>query len=151
MTHLANFRPGIHRVSDMMGKVYLVLSVCHIMMCVCNHPTPSTICLSYLTKHYRIWSRPGPVLSDLALYHRSWSYMFISRLLLSRLIPYHHPWRTGARVFHVETVPMPEWITKPELCEKGERTFFDGEWYFVADQDGNERGPYRYTLIYAIR
>ena len=46
---------------------------------------------------------------------------------------------------------MPEWITKPELCEKGERTFFDGEWYFVADQDGNDRGPYRYTLIYAIR
>jgi len=57
----------------------------------------------------------------------------------------------GANVIHVETVGMPEWITKPELCEKGERTFYDGEWYFVPDKDGNERGPYRYTIVYGLR
>ena len=51
----------------------------------------------------------------------------------------------------METVALPEWITDPALSESGDRTFYDGEWYFIPDQDGNDKGPYRYTLLYAIR
>jgi hypothetical protein len=56
------------------------------------------------------------------------------------------------KVVHVETVALPEWITAPGTRgPREERTFFDGEWYFVPDADGNDRGPYRYTLIYILR
>ena len=58
---------------------------------------------------------------------------------------------SGCAIFHVETVSLPDWITNPDMCERGERTFFDGEWYFNQDKDGNDIGPYRYTLVYAIR
>ena len=61
----------------------------------------------------------------------------------------HYP--VGGVVLHAETVALPEWLTKKELQEKGDRTFFDGEWYFVPDQDGNEMGPFRHTLLYAVR
>ena len=56
-----------------------------------------------------------------------------------------------AYVMLVETVPVPEWIVDPALFESGERTFYDGEWYFVPDQDGYESGPYRYAILYIIR
>lgn len=51
----------------------------------------------------------------------------------------------------METVPIPEWMTRPEFYEKGDRTFFDGEWYFESDKDGNPKGPFRHPLCYAIR
>ncbi|KAI0241794.1 hypothetical protein LSAT2_018750 [Lamellibrachia satsuma] len=57
----------------------------------------------------------------------------------------------GGVVLHAETVALPLWMTKKELQEKGDRTFFDGEWYFTPDQEGNEMGPFRHTLLYAIR
>ena len=58
---------------------------------------------------------------------------------------------TGDVVLHAETVALPEWLTKRELQERGDRTFYDGEWYFMPDQDGNEMGPFRHSLLYAIR
>ena len=57
----------------------------------------------------------------------------------------------GCAVFHIESVAFPEWITNPDMCERGERTFFDGEWYFNQDRDGNDVGPYRYLMVYGVR
>ena len=57
----------------------------------------------------------------------------------------------GANPIYAESIPIPEWMIRWEFCEKGDRTFFDGEWYFLSDKDGNQKGPYRHPLVYAIR
>ena len=56
-----------------------------------------------------------------------------------------------AQVMFVETVTVPEWMMNPSFHDYGERTFYDGDWYFVPDQDGYESGPYRYALLNLIR
>ena len=56
-----------------------------------------------------------------------------------------------AQVMFVETVTVPEWMMNPSFHDYGERTFYDGDWYFVPDQDGYESGPYRYALLKLIR
>ena len=58
---------------------------------------------------------------------------------------------SDVRPLYVETVPLPQWLLDPEMDECGERTFFDGDWFFISDQDGFESGPFRYTIIYVIR
>ena len=42
-------------------------------------------------------------------------------------------------------------MTLSEFREQGDRTFFDGEWFYLSDKDGNPRGPYRHPLLYLIR
>lgn len=54
-------------------------------------------------------------------------------------------------MYFIETIAIPEWMTMAEFMECGDRTFYDGEWYFESDKYGNERGPYRHSYLYAIR
>ena len=70
---------------------------------------------------------------------------------MRHLIIFIHFICSDVRPLYVETVPLPQWLLDPEMDECGERTFFDGDWFFVSDQDGFESGPFRYTIIYVIR
>ena len=106
----------------------------------------------------RIRSRenPLPMLKSLTFDSNSTSAFFESDVLKSK-VPYqwlHNlslPCLSGVDPIYAETVALPEWLTSSEYSECGERTFHDGEWYFQSDKDGNQRGPFRLPLVYAVR
>ena len=75
----------------------------------------------------------------------------IRRLRIVVLLHSAFSYPSGGVVLHAETVALPEWLAKRELHERGDRTFYDGEWYFLHDQDGNKIGPFRPSLFYALR